>query len=1016
MYHRSGAGVWKTIGGLTPDAHVETETGAWRGPGQVFEDLKLDYRSTQYVDNTIICTLEREQYSFFPAAVVPKITLPGFPKYESRVQLFKNGVLWKRIDLPNGEVVRRAPQDPNLTGPNYFISFKGGNRLPEATALKLYRVINDDIQGTLTDFVVSQVTVNDGYGDIHTHYDYDTATASIVPSGAGALYGKVTTTYSGASHLVDKRNGFSESVFHSDESAPSTLYRGLLYQTTIFNDQGSPVASNTSHWKAFKKKLTADGIVPSRTGYFVRSVATIAKIDGATKRTEMEYCTGRPQSFALESSGQLPFAVSGCAEIKGAKGWYINDGRLAHSSRGVSSVGSEPWESTIGPLIVDSNLYDGLSLEFQYELSAVGAHGTATFEALINGSQVWSDDRSVMLGEDGFTGSATLNLAFDDGPVEFRVNCRLHGTDMDVNVRIFNISARTTPISTPVEVRNLHYDFSGKPVKTIEASTYAWQKYPSLLEQNVLTPVVETRTRVNGVVTAASAATWGPGNATPCWAPIATYQARRSTQYFDFEQPERNIDWLASSRIVARKTFGVVAETQDVDGIVHSVLYDKEYRLPVATFVHASIERHEAGYCGFEPYEQSAPFNPFNAVLTGNDQTEESENWSDEVWQISGSRERNAHTGIAALSGSPARIEPQRFAPRSKQTSYLVSAWVKLRSGGRGGEIGFGSQPKPITASNDVWQYVELITENPSDNQKPFVSCDGTIDDFRFGPLDAPFNATVYDPEYHLVTARLDSNEGVQRMVYDHVRRPLATLGPDEQIVTVHSERLSREGEQAFNAQQPNQTLTILPRKGGRHYRDFAEYTRRISDPEHADPIGAEANKGVRFGLVPLVQSNPGARSRFTVRFGAASVNGYILKPSVDSGLVLDGLWCEGMQDLNVISTGGLQISSFLLLLTNYHVYCFIDGMLRFRGAFRAIEGFDTARGNGAVPPVPGPLSLEWTPAGNAALVDLLTFYDPLVSLSFSDGLGRVVQTQQLARIIHKFCQEKATGSLKLCY
>ncbi len=236
-----------------------------------------------------------------------------------------------------------SPQDTNLSGANVFISYKGES-LRKAIGLKLYRVINDDIKGALTDFVVSQVTVNDGYSDTHTHYSYDAASASMAPAGAGALYGKVTTVYSGASAVVDKSNGFTESLFHGDESA---LYKGLLYQTTIFNHQGAPVATNKTHWKAFRKKLTSDGIGRARKGYFVRSVATIARIDGATTCNEMEYCTSAVQSFALDPDSPLPFplpafpvpfVISGCAEVKGADGWHIDaNHRLAHSSRSVSS-------------------------------------------------------------------------------------------------------------------------------------------------------------------------------------------------------------------------------------------------------------------------------------------------------------------------------------------------------------------------------------------------------------------------------------------------------------------------------------------------------------------------------------------------------------------------------------------------------------------------------------------------------------------------------------------------------
>ena len=1029
VYHRSSTGLWQPVGDLTPepDFGIHKSTGKKSGLfGTVYEDFKLDHASTQFVENALICALERDQYVQTQlAGALPSghATQPGFPKYQTRVQLFKNGVFLKHIDLPEGELVRHTAEDTSLKGINAFFTFKGnpfpleptvglypmrfGESLQEAIGLKLYRVINDNIQGPLTDFVVSQVTINDGYSDTHTHYTYDTASASMAPGGAGALYGKVTTTYSGESAVLDKSNGFTESLFHGPYNAASgtpqnspddesALYKGLLYQTTIFNHQGALVATNTTRWKAFNKKLNLDG---KRTGYFVRSVATTATIDGATKHSEMEYCTGQPQSFPLDAGGRLPFVIPGCAEIMGAEGWHIDgNGRLAHASRGVSSAGTGPWQSTIGPLVIDSNFFG--SLQFQYELSTdIDAQGKARFEAWINGSQVWSEDRTVTLGEGGFIGSATLNLAFDGGPLELRASCCLHGTNMDVKVTIYNISARTTAISTPVEVRNFHYDVTGKPVKTIESFTYGWQKYPALLAQNVLTPVVETRMLVDEMVTAASATTWGPANGTSRWAPIATYQAQRSTGDFDFEHPEHNPDWLASSRILARGAFGVVTETQDVNGIVQSAVFDKQYRLPVATFVHASIERHEAGYCGFEPYEQSAPVNPFNGVLTGGGDLAESGNWNDAVWQIDGSREQNAHTGVAALSGRPARIEPQHFAPRSGQTGYIISAWVKPRIGGRGGQIGFvGGQTRTITADKDDWQYVELITETPSENQKPFVSCDGMIDDFRFAPLDTAFNARVYDPEHHQLIASLDSNGSVRRTVYDHLQRPLATLGPDGQVVSLYSERLSRQEARAFNPREPNQTLTILPRKGGRYYRDFAEYAGRVKDPEHADPIPQGTNKGLRFGLVPLSQPNPGARSRFAVRFGAASVNGYIKLSDDQGSFVLDALWCEGMPELDVISYSR-QISSFLLLLTNYHVYCFIDGTLSFRGAIRAIEGIDIARGGRGVPPAPGALLLEWAPAGNAALVDLLTFYDPIVSSAFSDGLGRVAQTQHLAAV-----------------
>ena len=201
VYHRSSTGLWTPIGDLTPDAYIGVKTGAMSGTATVFEDLKLDHRSTQFAENAIIFALEREQYGkyvYLPLTQQGHATQRGYPKYRSRVQLLKNGVFFKTIDLPEGELVRRTAQDTSLSGANAFFTFKGnpvpleptvglnrmrfGESVQEAISLKLYRVINDDIQGPLTDFVVSQVTVNDGYSNTNTHYSYDTASASIAPA------------------------------------------------------------------------------------------------------------------------------------------------------------------------------------------------------------------------------------------------------------------------------------------------------------------------------------------------------------------------------------------------------------------------------------------------------------------------------------------------------------------------------------------------------------------------------------------------------------------------------------------------------------------------------------------------------------------------------------------------------------------------------------------------------------------------------------------------------------------
>ena len=260
-------------------------------------------------------------------------------------------------------------------------------------------------------------------------------------------------------------------------------------------------------------------------------------------------------------------------------------------------------------------------------------------------------------------------------------------------------------------------------------------------------------------------------------------------------QQEAQAAWLKNSTIVARNpTYGVVTGTRDVDGVIHSILYDKDYRFPVARFIHASVEGHEAGYYGFEDYENEG------------------------LWQLTGTpdADNSSHTGTRALSGKDIRIEPRAFTPRAPATPYIASAWLKLRSGGNGGQIGFGKAFKQISPGEGDWQYVEWVTSTPVADQKPFVRCDGVIDDFRFGPVDAPFSAAVYDPIYHLTTEQLGTNGETIRSFYDDLQSLIATTGTDgKEVISLITEKDSREGENPFNGEHPNQKLSLVPETEG---------------------------------------------------------------------------------------------------------------------------------------------------------------------------------------------------------
>ena len=425
-------------------------------------------------------------------------------------------------------------------------------------------------------------------------------------------------------------------------------------------------------------------------------------------------------------------------------------------------------------------------------------------------------------------------------------------------------------------------------------------------------------------------------------APATTLQARNAAAFSAGAQADR--DWLPISTILARNpVYGLVTESRNVSGIIHSVIYDRHFRFPVAGFDHASVRNGEAGYHGFQDYEDP------------------------QCWDISSS------VVDATRNRKTMSIEPKRFAPRDPKTRYLVSAWIKPHPNGQGGQIGFGTAAKAITAEHENWQYVEWITDKPDPAQKPFARCDGEIDHFRFGPIDAPFSATVYDPGRHLVTATVEPNGKITRYLYDRLQRLVATIDADEKITSFRSESHARDHEQRFKQERPNQSLGITPRTGGRYYQRFPSPTFAENGGEQQlfSDI-AEANYGIRFKVKTL--RNALDSPFFGIAFGDAQV------VSDDRGLISLYTHKDTLSKC-FPGPGSSDFVEWLLVVIDQTAFFFVDGRQVFREVFSARLGKS--------------LSVFWRPSELSVFFeDICVLCDPIMGVSYADGLGRTIQVQ----------------------
>ena len=285
---------------------------------------------------------------------------------------------------------------------------------------------------------------------------------------------------------------------------------------------------------------------------------------------------------------------------------------------------------------------------------------------------------------------------------------------------------------------------------------------------------------------------WG-STTTPKWGQQATYTALNNNPgAFNFVStgggsPAIVNNWLKTSLITQIDTEnGIVAEVQNANAIFISTIYDKKYRFPVAQFTHASVQDEIAGYYGFESYENI------------------------DTWPLpQGQIGPIAHTGVKGLNGENILIAT-RLKPPSREV--VVSAWVKPEPGGTCKvELRGEKYLKPVqTSDSSAWQYLELFGGIPETDSVPQASCtNGAIDDFRFGPVDAPFTATVYDDMFYQPTARMDTNGAVVRMQYDSHHRLAQTTGPEPGNQTNFSYYFSRDGSHnndTFVGTDPNWT------------------------------------------------------------------------------------------------------------------------------------------------------------------------------------------------------------------
>lgn len=253
----------------------------------------------------------------------------------TKILLFKNGTTISYEDLQGEQYYTsdESNSNPGLSpaGSNCFVTYPDSVvSFDKATEINLYRFAGNSIQKSIQHFAVANLSINDGFEQIHNFvFDYDLTSAACDSSGEVIKYYK-STIYPGCQNKEECPNGriiyeyingliLPDAGTSDDPDLYYDMLDGNLLFTTAYDNQFNFVASRSYKWKVYKAKGTSpneEGTESLYGGFVCQTDETIIK-EGITSTTSNNYedaISGKPYSGEVISSTKNNFISAGVDE------------------------------------------------------------------------------------------------------------------------------------------------------------------------------------------------------------------------------------------------------------------------------------------------------------------------------------------------------------------------------------------------------------------------------------------------------------------------------------------------------------------------------------------------------------------------------------------------------------------------------------------------------------------------------------------------------------------------------
>lgn len=550
-----------------------------------------------------------------------------------------------------------------------------------------------------------------------------------------------------------------------------------------------------------------------------------------------------------------------------------------------------------------------------------------------------------------------------------------------------------------------------KPSGDIEticsAYTYAFEAYDWFLTNNVIdvpltnmSYVILHKEQNRKLCTSAnfqSYSEWISPTGLSVWCTDKSYilQEEIPVSGFNVKQLAENTpgsEWRLISSVINRTAKGAIAQQQDNTGNVETVIWDKTDSLPIASFNNSG--QNEAYFTGFESYEKYASEwttdQPIENFIVRND----------------------AHAGNRSFKLTAGTLLQKNEGMQQTQ-KFILSGWIKAEKGfnADAGNVSFVvksdntlvSTLNIIPEAEEVWEYWQGVVDFTGTTARSIalsVKSDKTnkyllINNICVSPLVGEITAKFYDNTYRDEIAELGKNANTIRGAYDPFRQKTLEVGPKENTKKGAFSFTTRSWEPivgfTFPTSNPNNSTEILAGKGGL----FETFTKGAqiwnswkTNTAASWSVDNASLKHIGNSFDQIDWQETSASQNYACSFSVTSpaTTGISLGFSIGDKLSFewhpDSGWkmqMDGKTFLNSLINGKTPVN--LLFVP-------VPGAILFYADGRQVFSEKTTFASN------GKLSLQ--ASGEVSFTNIATFNAPQISMQFTNGAGKTIQSQVL--------------------